>query len=100
MIVYDLYVVCKCCTAFTHVTFTYTRVIEAAAKKQAQLQAKKDAAESECHVYFIFMMLNYLVQHSRRSSYNQFVEATAKRDAQLQAKKDADEKRRLAADGE
>ena len=46
------------------------------------------------------MMLNYLVQHSRRSSYNQFVEATAKRDAQLQAKKDADEKRRLAADGE
>ena len=50
MIVYDLYVVCKCCTAFTHVTFTYTRVIEAAAKKQAQLQAKKDAAESECHV--------------------------------------------------
>ena len=28
-------------------------VIEAAAKKQAQLQAKKDAAESECHVYFI-----------------------------------------------
>jgi len=47
-------------TAFTHVTFTYTRVIGAAAKKQAQLQAKKDAAESECHVYFIFMMINYL----------------------------------------
>jgi len=46
-------------TAFTHVTFTYTRVIGAAAKKQAQLQAKKDAAESECHVYFIFMVLNY-----------------------------------------
>ena len=41
-----------------------THVIEAAAKKQAQLQAKKDAAESECHIYFIFMMLNYLVQTS------------------------------------
>ena len=35
-----MYVVCKCCTTFTHV---YTRVIEAAAKKQAQIQAKKDA---------------------------------------------------------
>ena len=90
MIVYDLYVVCKCFTTFTHVTFTYTRVIEAAAKKQAQLQAKKDAAESECHVYFIFMVLNYLVQYSRRSSYDN-VEAAAKREAQLQAKKDAAE---------
>ena len=77
-------------TAFTHLTFTYTRVIEAAAKKQAQLQAKKDAAESECHVYFIFMVLNYLVQYSRRSSYDN-VEAAAKREAQLQAKKDAAE---------
>ena len=102
---YEWLIICSCIPLrYTiYVLYRIEAKSAAKAKREAQLNAKKEADEkrkaaAEGKSSLIIVSIHaYILIHNL--FLETFLEAIAKREAQLQDKKEADEKRKIAAEG-